>query len=243
MSENTKNLKNILKRKEETLKSQEVFRKENKVWICGEIAEEFEFDIEKLGRKFYSTRVKVKRLSGIVDYVPIVVSEELLKPDKSLKGKIIELGGQFHSIRRRDKEGKKHLLLYVLAKVIKIHDDKENLEENDMNINVVYLEGVICKEPTFKTTQLGRDIAEILLKVRTTEHVKFAFIPCIAWGNNAYYACQRDEPFRAIKVYGRIQSREYNKKYENGEEVTKVAYELSICDLKDMNGFAIESDR
>ena len=242
MSENTRNLKNILRRKEESLKPQEVFGKENKVWISGEIAEEFEFSFERFGRKFYSTRVKVKRLSGIIDYVPIVVCEELLNPDMSLKGKIIELGGQFHSFRKRDEEGKKHLILYVLAKVIKIHDTEENLEK-DMNINAVYLEGVIWNEPIFKTTQLGRNIAEILLKVKATEHIKISFIPCIAWGNNAYYACQREEPFRTIKVYGRIQSREYIKKCENGEEITKIAYELSICDLKDMKGFTIESDR
>ena len=38
-----------------------------------------------------------------------------------------------------------------------------------------------------------------------------------------------------VKIIGRVQSRQYEKKYEDGTSEMKVAYEVSICSLELIN--------
>lgn len=59
---------------------------------------------------------------------------------------------------------------------------------------------------------------------------KSDYIPCIAWGRNANYA---DNLKVGTKVYleGRIQSREYKKKFEDGTSEIRKAFEISILKL------------
>ena len=57
------------------------------------------------------------------------------------------------------------------------------------------------------------------------------FIPCIAWGRNAMYIA--DVPVGThMKIKGRIQSRKYHKKKEDGTFEERTAYEVSIATLK-----------
>ena len=50
----------------------------NNVFVSGRIEDEFEYSHETNWEKFYRTRVIVKRLSGVEDYIPIIVSDLLL---------------------------------------------------------------------------------------------------------------------------------------------------------------------
>ena len=60
---------------------------------------------------------------------------------------------------------------------------------------------------------------------------KSDYIPCIAWGRNARF-CQNIDVGTEIKITGRIQSRTYEKKFEDGTSETRVAYEISIASME-----------
>ena len=56
----------------------------------------------------------------------------------------------------------------------------------------------------------------------------------IAWGRNARF-CQNVEVGSQVKIVGRVQSRTYEKKYEDGKIETRVAYEVSIASMEIVN--------
>lgn len=60
---------------------------------------------------------------------------------------------------------------------------------------------------------------------------KSDYIPCICWGRNARYA----ESFNVgghVQIWGRIQSREYQKKISEDEIEKRIAYEVSVSKLE-----------
>ena len=91
---------------------------------------------------------------------------------------------------------------------------------------MIFLDGYICKEPVYRTTPLGREIADVLLAVNRA-YGKSDYIPCICWGRNARYAGNLSVGSR-IQLWGRIQSREYQKRVGENNVVSKVAYEISV---------------
>ena len=129
--------------------------------------------------------------------------------------------------------------LTVFAKDIKvISEEEQSEEENEMTkkdivTNEVVLIGYICKKPIYRQTPFGREIADILLAVNRAYN-KSDYIPTIAWGRNARF-CQNLEVGAQVKIVGRVQSRQYEKKYEDGTSEMKVAYEVSICSLELLN--------
>ena len=146
--------------------------------------------------------------------------------------------GQFRSYNSYENE-KNRLILTVFAKDIeKLEEQSEEGEETELNelakkdtiTNEVVLIGYICKKPIYRQTPFGREIADILLAVNRAYN-KSDYIPSIAWGRNARF-CQNLEVGTEVKIVGRIQSRNYEKKYEDGTVVKKVAYEVSIGSLE-----------
>ena len=146
--------------------------------------------------------------------------------------------GQFRSYNSYENE-KNRLILTVFAKDIeKLEDAVEEAEGEESNefakkdtiTNEVVLVGYICKKPIYRQTPFGREIADILLAVNRAYN-KSDYIPSIAWGRNARF-CQNLEVGTEVKIVGRIQSRNYEKKYEDGTVVKKVAYEVSVGSLE-----------
>ena len=60
---------------------------------------------------------------------------------------------------------------------------------------------------------------------------KSDYVPCILWGRNARFA-ETLEVGTHLEVWGRIQSREYLKRYEDGTEEIRTAYEISVKRLE-----------
>ena len=104
------------------------------------------------------------------------------------------------------------------------------LLEKSKNPNEIFLDGYICKEPVYRKTPFGREIADVLLAVNRAYN-KSDYIPTIAWGRNSRF-CQTLEVGDNIRVWGRLQSREYQKKISETEVVKKVAYEVSISKME-----------
>lgn len=169
--------------------------------------------------------VKVLRLSESFDIIPVMVSERLLDVSADYKGMYVNVNGQFRSYNRHE-ERKNRLVLSVFAREIEFVDE---IEES-ARTNQIFLDGYICKEPIYRKTPLGREIADLLLAVNRP-YGKSDYIPCICWGRNARYASS----FRVgerCSVWGRIQSREYMKKLDEENVERRVAFEVSVSKLE-----------
>ena len=206
------------------------YSENNHLVLVGKIVGEQKYSHEIYGEKFYSFDLEVVRLSSNTDIIPITVSERLLTNVDLTIGKNVEVEGQFRSYNNYDSK-KNRLILTVFAKEIKEVEENEELDENKVVVtNEVTLIGYVCKKPIYRQTPFGREIADLLLAVNRAYN-KSDYIPCIAWGRNARF-CQNIEVGTEVKIVGRVQSRTYEKKYEDGTVETRVAYEVSIASME-----------
>ena len=206
------------------------YSENNHLILRGEIVSQKSYSHEIYGEKFYIVNLEVKRLSATSDIIPITISERLIMNFDLEIGKKVEVEGQFRSYNNYENE-RNRLIWTVFAKEIR---NLENEEENEENLtNEVILVGYICKKPIYRQTPFGREIADILLAVNRAYN-KSDYIPCIAWGRNARF-CQNLEVGTEVKIVGRVQSRSYEKKYEDGRVENKVAYEVSIASMEIVN--------
>ena len=206
----------------------------NYLTLVGKVTGEKKFSHEIYGERFYIFNLEIPRLSGVADIIPITISERLINEDTLEEGKKLLVKGQFRSYNSYESE-KNRLILTVFAKDVRVINEEEQEEENEMAkkdviTNEVVLVGYICKKPIYRQTPFGREIADILLAVNRAYN-KSDYIPCIAWGRNARF-CQNLEVGAQIKLVGRVQSRTYEKKHEDGSVETRVAYEVSVGSLE-----------
>ena len=238
----TRRENNVITRREEKSPTEKIFSEFNKVFVSGRIETEFDYSHEVLWEKFYQTRVRVERFSGIEDLVPIVVSdlligEEMMKT--SLKGKWVEVAGQFRSHNKLGEDGRRHLDLFLFVTAINIYNDEDELEEVT-NANLIYLDGYLCKPPVYRKTPLGRRITDLFIAVNRP-YGKSDYIPCIAWGRVAQWASELEVGNR-VEIYGRIQSREYFKRFSKDSEIGEYrdAYEISIMRMQKVEYMTLE---
>ena len=197
----------------------------NQANIVGEVYSGFEFSHEVYGEGFYNLKILVPRLSENEDIIPVTISERLVDIHKDYKGELVDITGQFRSYNRHV-DGKNRLILTLFTREIFFVGD----DEVSKNPNYIFLDGFICKEPLYRTTPFGREITDLLLAVNRPYN-KSDYIPCICWGRNARYANEFEIGDR-IRIWGRIQSRHYQKRVREEEYIQKTAYEISISKLE-----------
>lgn len=191
----------------------------NKAELTGELVGEFLYSHESFGESFYCFTVKVPRLSDCVDYINVTSPADLLAECDYKIGDLLHICGQFRSYNNYSGVGSK-LVLTLFAKSIYLAPPDADY------VNQVELDGYICKPPVYRTTPFGREITDILLAVNRT-HNKSDYIPCIAWGKNA--RTTKDFVVGShVNVLGRMQSRQYQKRIDENNVVTKTAYEISV---------------
>ena len=197
----------------------------NQAVVAGEIISGFTFSHEVFGEGFYMVDVLVSRLSDTYDTIPLMVSDRIIDVDEDCVGRKVEAKGQFRSYNKHE-ETKNRLILSLFVREIEFIDDDEYISKP----NHIYLDGYICKQPVYRMTPLGREIADVLLAVNRA-YGKSDYIPCICWGRNARFAGKMPVG-EHVAVWGRIQSREYQKKIGNDKVVSKTAYEVSVSKME-----------
>lgn len=198
----------------------------NAVKISGEIVSDFTYDHEMYGEGFYKVFVKVTRISGNLDTIPVMVSDRIIDVNKNLTGEMVAIEGEFRSYNKH-LLGANKLLLFVLCKKIEI-------VKYCMNEDEIFLRGFICKNPIYRKTPFKREISDLLIAVNRY-YGKSDYIPCICWGRNARYAAGF-EIGDEIVIRGRIQSRTYEKKISDTEFETRTAYEVSANMIEKIGG-------
>lgn len=187
----------------------------NTITIRGSLQALPQFSHENHGRRYWRFILEVPRLSGSVDTLPVIAEESLIMELDPCGGEMLTVTGQIRSHNQRS-DGVRHLLIFVFAANI--------LPEDGEPINEVFLEGPLCKEPTFRRTPLGREICDAMLAVPRPFR-RADYLPCIIWGRTAQdiAACHVRN---RIRIYGRLQSRNYTKMTDEGP-VERTAYEIS----------------
>ena len=197
----------------------------NQVTIAGEVMSGFTFSHDVFGEGFYVMEISVGRLSDSNDIIPIMVSERLVDVKRDYTGMHAVINGQFRSYNRHE-ESRNRLVLSVFAREIEILEE----QTEETRPNYIFLDGFVCKPPIYRKTPLGREIADVLLAVNRP-YGKSDYIPCICWGRNARFA----DGFQVgghVQLWGRIQSREYQKKLSETEFEKRIAYEVSVSKLE-----------
>ncbi|GAB6117322.1 single-stranded DNA-binding protein [Thermoanaerobacter brockii subsp. lactiethylicus] len=202
------------------------FLENNVVVVVGKIFTDLEYSHELYGEEFFNFILEVPRLSETKDYLPVTISNRLFEGMNLQVGTRVKIEGQLRSYNRKSpEEGKNKLILTIFARDIRVLSEDEVVK----NPNEIFLDGFICKKPVYRTTPFGREITDLLIAVNRPYN-KSDYIPVIAWGRNARFS-EKLEIGDRIRLWGRVQSREYQKKLDD-EVVTKVAYEVSITRME-----------
>ena len=197
----------------------------NKVSVIGTIVSDFTFSHAVFGEGFYLLDLSVSRLSVQADVIPLMISERLIDVTRDYRGCTIEAIGQFRSYNRHE-GSKNRLVLSVFVREVRFMEEFTDYTKT----NQIFLDGYICKEPIYRKTPLGREIADLLVAVNRP-YGKSDYIPCIAWGRNARDASGFAVGTRNL-IWGRVQSREYTKRLSETECEKRVAYEVSVSKLE-----------
>ena len=198
----------------------------NKISLVGEVISSPKLSHETHNEKFYTVKVDVKRLSGDIDTLEIIISEKLYDIEKIELGIRYYIEGEIRSYNYYVSETERRkLVINIFAKNLSIAE-----ETDDECLNNFELVGHICKKPIYRKTPFDREISDILLAVNRL-YGKSDYLPCIAWGRNAKFASTLEIGDK-IKITGRMQSRQYTKKINDNEEEKKIAYEMSIITLE-----------
>lgn len=181
-------------------------------------------------QNLYQAYVEVARDSGVKDSV-LVIFQKSVQYRHGAAADIEDVKPGNHilvtgKVQTYKDYGSGRVVLFVLADYIGVICG--SLEQQ----NGVRLEGEIAKETVFRTTPLGKKITEIVLKVPSEFAEGYSCkIPIIAWGINAEAAAGYKIGDKLI-VEGRIQSREYIKRCQDGQEKSLVAYEVSASKVE-----------
>ena len=188
---------------------------ENQIVLRGDLLGMPEFSHENHGKRFCRFFLEVPRLSGAVDILPVVAREELTASFSLSPGIRLSIQGQIRSHNHTDELGR-HLMIFVFASSLYPEDGEP--------INDASVTGLLCREPNFRRTPLGREICDAMLAVPRA-YKRADYLPCILWGRVAKEISQC--PLRdTISIRGRLQSRIYTK-YIDDIPVERTAYELS----------------
>ena len=194
----------------------------NRITLAGIVNSTLEFSHEVYGEKFYKFMISVERKSGTKDVLQCLVSDAF--SGNVELGSKISINGEIRNYNQHIGE-KSHSIIYVFVKEVLPYDGKDR--------NEVELNGFICKDTTYRETPLGRQICDFILAANR-RNFKSDYVPCIAWGRNAIRASIFDIGDN-VELTGRLQSREYTKKYEDGTEEVKTAYEVSVRTVNVIN--------
>lgn len=196
----------------------------NKVHLSGKVLERPMFNHKTYGEAFYMLILGIFRRSGYEDRIRLIVSEKIMGSRSPAIGELLDITGQIRTYNR-EVNGRNKLEITVF-----VRDMEYCSEENFDYENQVYIEGFLCKTPVRRRSPLGREICDLMVAVNRMYN-KSDYIPSIAWGRNAVYS-ETLQVGDNIAIEGRIQSREYRKFTDEGQLITKTAYEVSVTGIE-----------
>lgn len=193
--------------------------KRNKVLLSGMVLDNPKFSHQrKNGGRYYLVMLASRRKSGVFDVIRCVIPERMVTEFSA--GKYIGVHGEIrkHSSEEQMQKLGKRNITYVL-----VSDTYEWKGEDD---NFVILTGKV-HGISQRSTPLGVNIADLLLEYDSNIPGRSSYVACIIWHENALRTVDT-EIGDEIVIYGRLQSRDYQKTVETGEVKNITTYEISV---------------
>jgi hypothetical protein len=189
----------------------------NDIILEGTVASEVVCDYDSFDHEIYKFQILVRRKSGAFDVLNCVSrnAKELKKGDR------IRVYGYIRS-RNEICGNKRHCHIYVFCK-------RYEKPEEELETNLVQIKGNISKIGTLRNTPSGR-IYIIDFTVKVYDSIGVHYIPAIAWRKTAEMISGMKK-WDEISFLGRFQSREYEKRLEDGTIEVRTAYEVSCNNI------------
>lgn len=173
------------------------------------------------GVEYLMLPLAVRRLSGTEDTLHVIAAREQLTGLSLTPGVSLCVRGEVRTFNNRSGVGSR-LVVSVLA--------RELFQEEGQEENRLFLNGVLCKPPSLRSTPLGRTICDMILAINR-RYGRADYLPCIAWGSLAY-RCGAMKVGDRLALEGRLQSRVYTKEVD-GLLQERTAFEVSVMSLSD----------
>lgn len=205
----------------------------NKVHMVGTIQNDVTYSHTTGKEKFHTFRLGVTRDSGVEDSLNIIVSERILDGHNYIEGERVEINGQYRSYTKYNEEGTRTTQLFVFVTYMTL------AEEGVGDINDVVLIGDIIRCYSCRRTNSGRSVIDFVMKVKR-DYGRYDYLNCIAWGRDAIYIEKKygsdvdkgEHDGAQVVVSGRLQSRKFNKRTDNGD-IEKEIFELSVNNISE----------
>lgn len=190
--------------------------------LAGTISSAPKFSHKAFGENFYEFYVDVERLSGTVDHIPCMIPEIYLN---EIPEERIYISGDIRTHMMANDE--KKVAIYVFTRNV----SEWHCEDLNEVTGWGYISRVSEARETPETAML---ITDFVITSIVSKMGKKAYIPSIAWNRNAIRVAEMTKRGDVVEVQGRLQSREYLKVLDSGEEEIRTAYELSVSTLEIM---------
>lgn len=206
----------------------------NHVTLTGVLVGTPQYVGERYGERMYDGYVKVKRLSGTCDVLPVHMGEYMLarRLDKLEAGTPVRLEGELRNYKREDSPFQRSRLGVFVRKMLLLAEK----HEESGNENTVQLEGVVMRAPVYRVTPFGREICDLAIRVERG-HGKYTCVSLIAWGAMAGWARLLEVGERVV-AEGRMQARRYDKRDHDGTVYNCTVQEVSLQKLRLWKGDA-----
>lgn len=194
---------------------------ENKARLVGQAVGSPEYSHSNHGEDYFRFPLRSCRLSGAADQVNVILSRSLLEEVPVKSGDRLIVEGEVRSFNNRTGIGSKLVITLFARSVLPAGEEADD--------NRLFLAGVLCKEPNYRRTPLGREICDLMLAVNR-RYGRADYLPCISWGLLAQRSA-RLQVGDGLRLEGRLQSRSYTKVTESGQ-VQRVAFEVSVMTME-----------
>ena len=118
----------------------------NQITLRGSLLALPQLSHENHDKEFFRFLLEVPRLSGAVDILPVIAERSVLDTLDLSGGDMLTVSGQVRSHNLRE-NGKRHLSIFVFASQI--------CAEEGEPVNRCLLDGIVCREPTYRRTPPG----------------------------------------------------------------------------------------
>ena len=191
----------------------------NEVKVRGRIVSPISYHHTFKTMEYYSFYIAIKRLSEVYDVIEVISPKYYVMELK--EGDNVFVKGQYRSM----KEGSR-LQLFINA--VNITKKAEENYENE-----ILIEGMICQKRNPRITPVTNKVLMDAMVTVERGSGRTYCIPIIIW-NAIGEEAEKFEVGRRIRLKGRIQSRTYLKKYPDGNQEEKTAYEVSVKEYEFM---------
>lgn len=174
---------------------------------------------------FYTGILLCQRLSGTYDEILLSIPSKTMHGVPPYIGQTLKLHGEVRTYNKTDANGVSHLVVMMFVKDIDYAPEAQHE-------NHIELYGVVCRKPVYRKTPYFREICDFMICVNRSSGAH-SYIPLIAWGDNARLSSQLI-PGDSVRVTGRLQSRVYNKRMEDGTFEQRIAREVSVAVMSDI---------